>query len=319
MRPSSRATSRLVASPSTISASSSAVGAGAERESCGNSPAMASTSSGVTSRTISIAGSGTSDDGSAGAAGAATIDRTVVGCRRCPPLPSSGPLVASRRRSNPSPPRSTSRPSATPPTPSSASDRAPARPTAWPCRTARPTSPAGARSWGRSIGPVVAAAFAVFNPAVVVPAVAHGWTLTDATTIAAARDEGAIAQLCRILGDEPAGLHRAVQLLLRAVEPLHPAGKPLFSGLTSLAMPEPPLGVAWRLDRSAARVPGRRARRGVDRRRLRRPRDRAADRALLGSAAPLLPADPGLVDGRPGRARSSGCCLGASSPTTVPP
>ena len=100
---------------------------------------------------------------------------------------------------------------------------------------------------GQVHGSVVAAAFAVFNPAVVVPAVAHGWTLTDATTIAAARDEGAIAQLCRILGDEPAGLHRAVQLLLRAVEQLHPAGKPLFSGLTSLAMPEPPLGVAWRL------------------------------------------------------------------------
>jgi hypothetical protein len=87
----------------------------------------------------------------------------------------------------------------------------------------------------------------VFNPAVVVPAVAHGWTLTDAATISAARDRGAIAQLCRILGDEPAGLHRAVQLLLRAVEPLAPAGKPLFSGLSSLAMPEPPLGVAWRL------------------------------------------------------------------------
>jgi hypothetical protein len=100
---------------------------------------------------------------------------------------------------------------------------------------------------GQVHGSVVAAAFAVFNPAVVVPAVMHGWTLTDAATIAAARDQGAIAQLCRILGREPAGLHRAVQLLLRAVEPLEPAGKPLFSGLSSLAMPDPPLGVAWRL------------------------------------------------------------------------
>jgi hypothetical protein len=100
---------------------------------------------------------------------------------------------------------------------------------------------------GQVHGSVVAAAFAVFNPAVVVPAVTYGWTLTDAITIAAARDEGAIAQLCRILGAEPAGLHRAVQLLLRAVEPLQPAGKPLFAGLTSLPMPDPPLGVAWRL------------------------------------------------------------------------
>ncbi len=116
---------------------------------------------------------------------------------------------------------------------------------------ALPDGPAYFTSRGSVMGQVhpsvVAAAFAVFNPAVVLPAVAYGWTLTDATTIAAARDEGAIAQLCRILGNEPAGLHRAVQLLLRAVEPLHPAGKPLFSGLTSLAMPELPLGVAWRL------------------------------------------------------------------------
>jgi hypothetical protein len=100
---------------------------------------------------------------------------------------------------------------------------------------------------GQVHGQVVAAAFAVFNPAVVVPAVAYGWTLTDAPTIAAARDEGAIAQLRRLLGDEPAGLHRAVQLLLVAAEGLDPVGKPLFAGMSSLPMPESPLGVAWRL------------------------------------------------------------------------
>ena len=84
---------------------------------------------------------------------------------------------------------------------------------------------------GQVPGQVVAAAFGVFNPAVVVPSVTYGWTLTDARTICAARDEGAIAQLRRILGDEPPGLHRAVQLLLLAVEPLRPEGKPLFAGL----------------------------------------------------------------------------------------
>ncbi len=103
---------------------------------------------------------------------------------------------------------------------------------------------------------VVAAAFAVFNPAVVVPAVAHGWTLTDATTIAAARDEGAIAQLCRILGDEPAGLHRAVQLLLRAVEQLHPAGKPLVLRAHVAGHARAAAGGGLAADRSAARVPG---------------------------------------------------------------
>jgi hypothetical protein len=41
---------------------------------------------------------------------------------------------------------------------------------------------------------VIAAAFAVFNPAVVVPAVEAGWRLTDAYTICTARQRGAVAQ-----------------------------------------------------------------------------------------------------------------------------
>ena len=100
---------------------------------------------------------------------------------------------------------------------------------------------------GQVHGTVVAAAFGVFNPAVVVPAVTYGWTLTDATTICTARTDGALAQLRRILGDEPDGLHRVVQLLLTAIEPLRPYGKPLFAGISALPMPEPPLGVAWHL------------------------------------------------------------------------
>ena len=100
---------------------------------------------------------------------------------------------------------------------------------------------------GQVHGTVVAAAFGVFNPAAVVPAVTYGWTLTDATTICRARTDGALAQLRRILGDEPDGLHRVVQLLLIAIEPLRPYGKPLFAGISALPMPEPPLGVAWRL------------------------------------------------------------------------
>lgn len=100
---------------------------------------------------------------------------------------------------------------------------------------------------GQVPGQVVAAAFAVFNPAVVVPAVAHGWTLTDAATIEQARTDGAVAQLARILGEEPDGATRLVELLARAVEPLRPEGRPLFAGLLAQAMPGHPLGDAWRL------------------------------------------------------------------------
>lgn len=99
---------------------------------------------------------------------------------------------------------------------------------------------------GQVPGQVVASAFAVFNPAVVVPLVEQGWRLTDAATICGVRDHGGVAQLQRVLGEEPDGLGRANQLLERAVAPLRPEGKPLFAGLSSLPLPQAPLGKAWR-------------------------------------------------------------------------
>ncbi len=78
---------------------------------------------------------------------------------------------------------------------------------------------------------VVAAAFAVFNPAAVVPAVTYGWSLTDADTIRARRRASAVAQLARVLPDVPAGaVSKTADLLDRAVSPLTPEGRPLFSG-----------------------------------------------------------------------------------------
>lgn len=100
---------------------------------------------------------------------------------------------------------------------------------------------------GQVPGEVVAAAFAVFNPAAVIPSVTYGWTLTDARTICRARDDGATAQLVRILGDEPDGLARVTELLQRATDSLRPEGRPLYSGLRSQADPPHPLGRAWRL------------------------------------------------------------------------
>ncbi len=100
---------------------------------------------------------------------------------------------------------------------------------------------------GQVAGDVIAAAFAVFNPAVVVPLVEIGWGRTDAPTICQARTEGAVAQLRRILGDDPAGLDRAVELMRRAVEPLRPEGRPLYAGVRSLGVPEEPLAAMWRM------------------------------------------------------------------------
>ncbi len=100
---------------------------------------------------------------------------------------------------------------------------------------------------GQVPGEVIAAAFGVFNPAAVVPAVAYGWSLTDAATICSARTAGATAQLRRILGDHPDGLDRATGLLNRANEDLRPEGRPLYSGLRSLGLPGDPIGYMWRL------------------------------------------------------------------------
>ena len=100
---------------------------------------------------------------------------------------------------------------------------------------------------GQVPGELIAAAFAVFNPAAVVPSVNHGWTLTDAATICEARTTGAVAQLTRVLGAHPDGIDRARELLARANEPLRPEGRPLFAGLLALGLPGDPLADAWRL------------------------------------------------------------------------
>ena len=100
---------------------------------------------------------------------------------------------------------------------------------------------------GHVPGELVAAAFAVFNPAVVIPAVTYGWTRTDAATICAERTAGAVEQLVRLLGSSPDGLGRAIELLQRATAPLRPEGRPLYAGLRSLGLPGEPIADMWRL------------------------------------------------------------------------
>ena len=99
---------------------------------------------------------------------------------------------------------------------------------------------------GQVPGEVVAAAFGVFNPAVVVPAVTAGWTITDAETIQAARDRGAMAHLERLLGARPDGLERVEAVLTRAAATTTLAGRPLAAGARSLEPPDHPLGAVFR-------------------------------------------------------------------------
>ena len=99
---------------------------------------------------------------------------------------------------------------------------------------------------GQVPGEVVAAAFGVFNPKVVAPAVAAGWQITGREAILAAREKGATAMLRRVLGEQPDGLDRVTELLRRGADAAPWAGRPIYSGLRSLGFPGDRLGDMWR-------------------------------------------------------------------------
>jgi hypothetical protein len=98
---------------------------------------------------------------------------------------------------------------------------------------------------GNPSGEVVTAAFGVFNPAVVIPAVDAGWAKTDPATILAARQTGAVQALRRILGE--ADPSPAVDVLRPVMESVDFAGRMLFAGLRSLSFPDDPIGQLWRV------------------------------------------------------------------------
>lgn len=99
---------------------------------------------------------------------------------------------------------------------------------------------------GQVPGEVVAAAFGVFRRDIVVPAVTYGWSLTSAAVIREARDQGALAQLERILGRSAEGLDAASEQLRRAADAVRTEGRPLTAGLTALDAPDHPFGVVFR-------------------------------------------------------------------------
>jgi hypothetical protein len=98
---------------------------------------------------------------------------------------------------------------------------------------------------GQVPGEVVAAAFGVFSAAVVVPSVERAWRIADAPTIRAARADGALGQLRRVLGDRPTGTERALELMARAAAVLPINGRPMAAGIRSLPVPDDPLAALW--------------------------------------------------------------------------
>ena len=100
---------------------------------------------------------------------------------------------------------------------------------------------------GQVPGEVVAAAFAVFNPEAVVPAVEYGWSIVDAPTICAVRTRARSPNWSGSWVRSRTGRAAPAELLTEAVSPLRPEGKPLFAGLRSLGLPGEAVGDLWRL------------------------------------------------------------------------
>jgi Helix-turn-helix family len=100
---------------------------------------------------------------------------------------------------------------------------------------------------GQPPGEVIAAAFGVFNPAIVVQAADEGWGIADPAAMREARDRGAVAQLRRILGDPPPGLERVNVLLEHAGSRLQLAGRPMYAGVVARGLPDEPMLRMWRL------------------------------------------------------------------------
>lgn len=103
---------------------------------------------------------------------------------------------------------------------------------------------------GQVSGEVVTAAFGVFSPAVVVPAVEAGWATADRSAILDARCSGTSAFLERVIepndGRSMERIGRLTELLLAGADGAALAGRPLYAGLRSLGMPGHPMGDLWR-------------------------------------------------------------------------
>lgn len=96
------------------------------------------------------------------------------------------------------------------------------------------------------VAPMVgAAAFPPMGPTVVIDAVERRQGLCDAATLASARQDGAVAQLRRILGPAPEGIETLAAIVRCASDAAGVGGRPFAAGLLSQGWSGDPLADAW--------------------------------------------------------------------------
>ena len=100
---------------------------------------------------------------------------------------------------------------------------------------------------GRVPAEVVDAAFYNFAEGEVARHIPQVWETTTPEAAHAAREQGCVAALRRILGDlvGTPGLARAAELLAQAATSAPTEGHVMYAGLRSLAMPEEPVARLW--------------------------------------------------------------------------
>ena len=102
---------------------------------------------------------------------------------------------------------------------------------------------------GEPDGGVVAAAFGVFEPGLIVQLYDAARAAAGLADIRAAREAGAVTALRTVLGgtvlDAPERVAEVTAALRRGVEAADTAGRPLFAGLAGLPWPADELGQLW--------------------------------------------------------------------------
>jgi hypothetical protein len=92
---------------------------------------------------------------------------------------------------------------------------------------------------------VAAAVFPQMSPAVIGRAVMRRRELCDAATLVEVRQEGAVAQLRRIVGERPEGIERLSTIVRTACDAADAGGRPFAAALLELGWTDDPLADAW--------------------------------------------------------------------------
>ncbi len=104
-----------------------------------------------------------------------------------------------------------------------------------------------AAALGRVPAEVVHALFYNFADGEVARHIPRVWETATPEAAIAAREQGSVAALRRILGDlaDAPGLGRTADLTLKAAQSPAPEGRPMYAAVRTLAVPEEPLARLW--------------------------------------------------------------------------